>query len=187
MREVAAALSGPRSSARERYYTTPGLPTTPSLPGQRDGAEPVEDCEHEIADEPDVHAGENARLVPIRNPFETRTTRRVHREDRRAVPCRMHDGRTARPGENPAGAASVQDAAARGIAVSMVVAARAGDMLSELTLATTAGLGLGAIANTIHPYRTQAEVMKKGADAYNRTRLTPTVKKLFAWWLGLSR
>jgi pyruvate/2-oxoglutarate dehydrogenase complex dihydrolipoamide dehydrogenase (E3) component len=68
-----------------------------------------------------------------------------------------------------------------------LVAARAGDMLSELTLAMANGLGLGAIANTIHPYPTQAEVMKKAADAYNRTRLTPTVKKLFAWWLGRSR
>ena len=60
-------------------------------------------------------------------------------------------------------------------------------MISELTLAMTAGLGLGAIAGTIHPYPTQAEVMKKAADAYNRTRLTPLVKKLFAWWLERSR
>jgi pyruvate/2-oxoglutarate dehydrogenase complex dihydrolipoamide dehydrogenase (E3) component len=68
-----------------------------------------------------------------------------------------------------------------------LVAARAGDMISELTLAMTAGLGLGAVANTIHPYPTQAEVMKKAADAHNRTRLTPTVKTLFAWWLARSR
>jgi pyruvate/2-oxoglutarate dehydrogenase complex dihydrolipoamide dehydrogenase (E3) component len=68
-----------------------------------------------------------------------------------------------------------------------LVAARAGDMISELTLAMTAGLGLGAVAGTIHPYPTQAEVMKKAADAHNRTRLTPTVKKLFAWWLARSR
>ncbi len=68
-----------------------------------------------------------------------------------------------------------------------LVAAHAGDMISELTLAMTAGLGLGAIAGTIHPYPTQAEVMKKAADAYNRTRLTPRVKKLFAWWLERRR
>jgi len=43
-----------------------------------------------------------------------------------------------------------------------LVGARADDMLSELTLATAAGLGLGSIANIIHPYRTQAEVMNKG-------------------------
>jgi len=29
--------------------------------------------------------------------------------------------------------------------------------------------------------------MKKAADAYNRVRLTPRVKKLFAWWLERSR
>ena len=68
-----------------------------------------------------------------------------------------------------------------------LVAAHAGDMISELTLAMTAGLGLGAIAGTIHPYPTQAEVMKKAADAYSRTRLTPLVKKVFAWWLERSR
>ena len=68
-----------------------------------------------------------------------------------------------------------------------LVAARAGDMISELTLAMTAGVGLGTIAATIHPYPTEAEAMKKAADAYNRTRLTPLVKKVFAWWLARSR
>ncbi|GAB4108121.1 MAG: mercuric reductase [Phycisphaeraceae bacterium] len=60
-----------------------------------------------------------------------------------------------------------------------LVASHAGDMISELTLAMTAGVGLGALAKTIHPYPTQAEAIKKAADAYSRTRLTPTVKKLF--------
>jgi pyruvate/2-oxoglutarate dehydrogenase complex dihydrolipoamide dehydrogenase (E3) component/uncharacterized membrane protein YdjX (TVP38/TMEM64 family) len=68
-----------------------------------------------------------------------------------------------------------------------MVAADAGNMISELTLAMAAGQGLGAIAGTIHPYPTQAEVMKKAADAFNRTRLTPLVKRLFAWWLERSR
>jgi hypothetical protein len=31
----------------------------------------------------------------------------------------------------------------------------------------------------IHPYPTQAEAIKKTADAFNRTRLTPTVARLF--------
>ncbi len=42
-----------------------------------------------------------------------------------------------------------------------------------------AGLGLGTIAKTIHPYPTQAEAIKKIGDAYNRTRLTPLVQWLF--------
>lgn len=60
-----------------------------------------------------------------------------------------------------------------------IVASHAGDMISELTLAMTAGIGLGTLAKTIHPYPTQAEVIKKAADAYSRTRLTPMVKKIF--------
>ena len=55
----------------------------------------------------------------------------------------------------------------------------AGDMISEITLAMAAGAGLGTIARTIHPYPTQAEAIKKAGDAYNRTRLTPRVQKIF--------
>lgn len=61
-----------------------------------------------------------------------------------------------------------------------IVARHAGEMINEITLAIVAGLGLGTIANVIHPYPTQAEAIRKAGDAYNRTRLTPTVKKLFA-------
>jgi pyruvate/2-oxoglutarate dehydrogenase complex dihydrolipoamide dehydrogenase (E3) component len=68
-----------------------------------------------------------------------------------------------------------------------IVAAHAGDMISELTLAMVGGLGLRTIARTIHPYPTQAEAIKKVADAYNRARLTPTVKWLFGKWLAWSR
>ena len=49
------------------------------------------------------------------------------------------------------------------------------------------GLGLAAIGRTIHPYPTQAEAVKKLADAYNRTRLTPFVKKVLAAWLKWQR
>ncbi len=68
-----------------------------------------------------------------------------------------------------------------------LVASRAGDMISELTVAMAVGRGLGAVGAAIHPYPTQAEIMKKAADAYNRTRLTPGVRRLFARWLGLRR
>jgi pyruvate/2-oxoglutarate dehydrogenase complex dihydrolipoamide dehydrogenase (E3) component len=61
-----------------------------------------------------------------------------------------------------------------------IVAGNAGDMISELTLAMTHGLGLKKIAATIHPYPTQAEAIRQVADAYNRTRLTPFTKSLFA-------
>jgi pyruvate/2-oxoglutarate dehydrogenase complex dihydrolipoamide dehydrogenase (E3) component len=68
-----------------------------------------------------------------------------------------------------------------------VVAAHAGEMISEICLAMTAGLGLGALARTIHPYPTQGEAVKKVGDAYNRTRLTPFVKWLFDTWLSWTR
>jgi pyruvate/2-oxoglutarate dehydrogenase complex dihydrolipoamide dehydrogenase (E3) component len=63
-----------------------------------------------------------------------------------------------------------------------VVASHAGDMISEITLAMVSGVGLGSISNVIHPYPTQAEAIRKVADAYNRTRLTPLVKRLFQKW-----
>lgn len=68
-----------------------------------------------------------------------------------------------------------------------IVARHAGEMINELSLAITNGLGLSAIGRTIHPYPTQAEVIKKLADAYNRTRLTPFLKKALSAWLSWSR
>lgn len=69
----------------------------------------------------------------------------------------------------------------------IIVARHAGDMISEISLAMVHHIGLGSIAGVIHPYPTQAEVIKKAADAYRRTRLTPFVKKLFTQWLAWSR
>ena len=63
-----------------------------------------------------------------------------------------------------------------------LVAEHAGDMLGELSLAMVKGIGLGSIAGVIHPYPTQAEVIKKAADTWRRGKLTPRVKKLFGWW-----
>lgn len=68
-----------------------------------------------------------------------------------------------------------------------IVASHAGDLISELTLAMTNGLGLKALAKTIHPYPTQAEAIRKLGDQYNRTRLTPFVKSLFKKWLAWTR
>lgn len=60
-----------------------------------------------------------------------------------------------------------------------IVSSHAGDMISELTMAMTHGLGLKKIADTIHPYPTRSEAVRQLADAYNRTRLTPRTKSLF--------
>ncbi|MFA6954434.1 MAG: mercuric reductase [Thermoanaerobaculia bacterium] len=68
-----------------------------------------------------------------------------------------------------------------------IVARNAGDMISEITLAMTHGLGLSKIGSTIHPYPTQAEAIRKLGDQFNRTRLTPFVKGLFNTWLKWTR
>ena len=83
-----------------------------------------------------------------------------------------------------------------------IVAANAGDMISEVTLAIAANsrvpgwlkklrlaptIGLKVIGSTIHPYPTQAEAIRKTGDLYSRTRLTPRVKSIFDWWLSRTR
>lgn len=68
-----------------------------------------------------------------------------------------------------------------------IVARHAGEMINEFSLAIVNGLGISAIAKTIHPYPTQAEVIKRLGDAYYRTRLTPFVKNLLAGWLRWQR
>jgi pyruvate/2-oxoglutarate dehydrogenase complex dihydrolipoamide dehydrogenase (E3) component len=68
-----------------------------------------------------------------------------------------------------------------------IVARHAGEMINELTLAIVGKLGLGTISGVIHSYPTQAEAIKQVGDAYNRTRLTPFVKKLLGGWLSWTR
>jgi len=68
-----------------------------------------------------------------------------------------------------------------------IVARHAGEMISEITLAIVGNLGLKTIANVIHAYPTHAEAIKHVADAYNRTRLTPFIKKLLTRWLAWRR
>jgi pyruvate/2-oxoglutarate dehydrogenase complex dihydrolipoamide dehydrogenase (E3) component len=68
-----------------------------------------------------------------------------------------------------------------------LVARHAGEMISEITLAMTTRAGLRALAAVIHPYPTQSEIIKKAADAYSRTRLTPRIKGLFETLLSWRR
>lgn len=63
-----------------------------------------------------------------------------------------------------------------------MVAEHAGEMIGELSLAITARIRLAQISGTIHPYPTQAEVIRKVGDAYRRTGLTPFTKKLLRAW-----
>ena len=66
-----------------------------------------------------------------------------------------------------------------------IVAAHAGDMIGEFSVAMKAGAGANTIAGTIHPYPTQAEVNKKVVNLWRKAHFTPRKKallmKLFAW------
>ncbi|MDR3567245.1 MAG: mercuric reductase [Syntrophobacteraceae bacterium] len=68
-----------------------------------------------------------------------------------------------------------------------IVARHAGEMIGEIGLALVKGVGLGALANVIHPYPTQAEAIRQVADMYKRTRLTPFIESLLSFWLRLRR
>jgi pyruvate/2-oxoglutarate dehydrogenase complex dihydrolipoamide dehydrogenase (E3) component len=63
----------------------------------------------------------------------------------------------------------------------------AGDLINPLTMAMVHGIGLGGLAQIIYPYPTLGEAIKQAADAYNRTRLTPRVKRIMAWLLEKRR
>jgi len=68
-----------------------------------------------------------------------------------------------------------------------LVSRHAGETIGEVVLAMTAGLRLGAIGATIHPYPTQSEVLKRLADAHRRRGLTPGVKRMFERLMRLRR
>lgn len=68
-----------------------------------------------------------------------------------------------------------------------IVGSHAGDMISEITVAMQGGMGLGRLAGVIHPYPTAAEAIRQCGDAYNRERLTPTVKTIFHNLMALRR
>jgi pyruvate/2-oxoglutarate dehydrogenase complex dihydrolipoamide dehydrogenase (E3) component len=57
-----------------------------------------------------------------------------------------------------------------------IVARHAGEMINEITLAMVARIGLKTLARVIHAYPTQAEAIKKAADAYVGSLRRPTIK-----------
>ena len=64
-----------------------------------------------------------------------------------------------------------------------IVGEHAGDLISEITVAMQGGVKLSALSRVIHPYPTTAEAIQRIGDAYNKTRFTPLVAKLFKKWL----
>jgi pyruvate/2-oxoglutarate dehydrogenase complex dihydrolipoamide dehydrogenase (E3) component len=67
-----------------------------------------------------------------------------------------------------------------------IVARHAGEMISEITTAIVGKLGLNTLSAVIHPYPTQAEAIKKAADAHRRTLLTPNSQRLLKLLVQIS-
>ena len=59
-----------------------------------------------------------------------------------------------------------------------IVSAHAGEMISEVTTAIVNKIGLGKLASVIHPYPTQADAIRKAADAYRKTLLSDRTRSL---------
>lgn len=56
----------------------------------------------------------------------------------------------------------------------------AGDIISQITQAMTAGIGLAKLGETIFPYPTRAEVVRKAADRWRRRKLTSLASRAFS-------
>lgn len=67
-----------------------------------------------------------------------------------------------------------------------IVGRHAGDWISEITLAIVGKQGLNTLSTVIHPYPTQADSLKKAADSYRRTLLTPRSQQFLKWLAQIS-
>lgn len=68
-----------------------------------------------------------------------------------------------------------------------IVGKDAGEQIAPIALMMTTGLGLGSLATLLLPYPTRSEYLRRIADAWNRTRLTPRSARLLGWWLRRAR
>jgi pyruvate/2-oxoglutarate dehydrogenase complex dihydrolipoamide dehydrogenase (E3) component len=59
-----------------------------------------------------------------------------------------------------------------------IVSTHAGEMISEVTTAIVNQIGLAKLASVIHPYPTQADAIRKAADAYRKTLLSDRTRAL---------
>ena len=68
-----------------------------------------------------------------------------------------------------------------------IVAADAGNLISEVTVAMRAGAGLGTIGAAIHPYPTQAEALRKAAMQLRRARFSARQRSILERWFAWTR
>jgi pyruvate/2-oxoglutarate dehydrogenase complex dihydrolipoamide dehydrogenase (E3) component len=68
-----------------------------------------------------------------------------------------------------------------------LVSRHAGESIGEAALAIRLGLKMGALAETIHPYPTQAEAWRKLGDLWNARRLTSGARGVLKAFLAVQR
>ena len=73
------------------------------------------------------------------------------------------------------------------IAGATIVGRHAGEMISQVTAAMGSGVGLRALSGVVFPYPTQAEAIRKAADAYVSATVGPKLRWALGRWLALRR
>ena len=73
------------------------------------------------------------------------------------------------------------------IVAATIVAEHAGELISQVAQAMTAGIGLAKVGETVFPYPTVAEALRKAADRWRRGKLTPLVRRGFAAYFRIRR
>lgn len=68
-----------------------------------------------------------------------------------------------------------------------IVGPNAGDLIAPLAIMQANKLGISAAGKALLPYPTRGEYLRRLADQYNRTRLTPLVASLMKRWLSWRR
>uniref|UniRef100_A0A7S3LJY5 DEP domain-containing protein n=1 Tax=Aplanochytrium stocchinoi TaxID=215587 RepID=A0A7S3LJY5_9STRA len=96
-----------------------------------------------------------------------------------------HNDRAILEGDNDGFVKLISKAGTDTILGATIVAENAGDMISEVSVAMQAGMGLKALSTVIHPYPTQADAIRIAAGGFNKTRLTPGTKRLLKTIISL--
>jgi pyruvate/2-oxoglutarate dehydrogenase complex dihydrolipoamide dehydrogenase (E3) component len=68
-----------------------------------------------------------------------------------------------------------------------IVGRDAGEQIAPLVVLMNAGQGLASLGSLVLPYPTRSEYLRRIADSWNRTRLTPRNARLLRAWLRLTR
>lgn len=68
-----------------------------------------------------------------------------------------------------------------------IVGPNAGELINQMTLAINSNIGLKTISKTIFPYPTHSLIIKRLADSFMSSRLTPHIKWLTGKWFWLRR